>query len=71
MLNGTYYLNNTGSRWITLIQGKKETINLTTKSGKSIVRTVILWESYGNSALAHINYKGKKIRVFADEVLED
>lgn len=70
----TYYLNNTGSRWVTYINNKslaKQKIQLTTVSGKLIERTVIFWESFGNFAVACISYKGKKIKVFPDTVLED
>jgi len=71
MRTGTFYLNNYGSRWICLDNGKKSTITLETKSGKSITRTVIYYESFGNFATALISYKGKKISVFSDTILED
>jgi hypothetical protein len=70
-MNGNYYLNNSGSRWVSYTNGNKDSITMQTKSGKDITRTVSFWESFGNFALAHISYKGKKIRVFADELLED
>lgn len=71
MRTGTYYLNNYGSRWVHLENGKKTTITLETKSGNSITRTVIYYESFGNFATALISYKGKKISVFSDTILED
>jgi S-adenosylmethionine hydrolase len=71
MRSGTYYLNNYGSRWVHLENGKKTTITLETKSGKSITRTVIYYEAFGNWATALISYKGKKISVFSDTILED
>lgn len=71
MRTGTFYLNNHGSRWVHLDNGKKSTITLETKSGKSITRTVIYYESFGNWATALISYKGKKISVFSDTILED
>ena len=70
----TLYLNNTGSRWVTYTDStyrEKVKIELTTTSGKVIERTVMFWESFGNFAVACISYKGKKIKVFADQVLED
>lgn len=67
-----HYLNNSGSRFITLDkQGKKSKITLLTKQGKEVTRTVSLWETLGNFAVAHISYKGKKVRVFTDSILED
>lgn len=68
------YLNNTGSRWISYTDSthrEKSKLKLSTSSGKVIERTVIFWESFGNFAVACISYKGKKIKVFADQVLED
>jgi hypothetical protein len=71
MRNGTYYLNNSGSRWVVYVNGKKEKIQMRTKSGKTIIRTAIFYESFGNFASVCISYKGKKINVLADSVLED
>lgn len=71
MLNGTYYLNNSGSRWVTFANGKKQQITLLTKSGKQITRTVIFYESFGSYATAQISYKGKKLSVFGDTILND
>lgn len=68
MKNGTYYLNNTGSRWITL---PKEPMRFETKSGKTVTRTPIYFESFGNFAVVCISYKGKRLKVFADQKLED
>jgi len=70
-LNGTYYLNNRGSRWVVYENGKKSTITLKTKSGRSITRTVIYYYSLGNFGGAVISYKGLKIPVLADTILED
>jgi hypothetical protein len=71
MRNGTYYLNNNGSRWVAYEDGKKTTVTLETKSGKLITRTVIYYESFGNWATALISYKGEKMSVFNDTILED
>jgi hypothetical protein len=67
----TYYLNNSGSRWVHLDNNKRDKITLGTISGKSITRSVNFWESFGNHAVANISYKGKKITVFADSILCD
>lgn len=71
MRTGTFYLNNYGSRWINLENGKRTSITLKTKTGKTITRKVIFFESFGNFATALISYKGKKISVFSDTILED
>jgi hypothetical protein len=68
MKNGTYYLNNTGSRWTTY---PKEKLTFETKSGKTLERTPLFFEQFGNFAVVCISYKGKKIKVFADQKLED
>jgi hypothetical protein len=71
MLNGTFYLNNSGQKWVNLTNGKKDKIVLKTRSGQLITRTVIYYESFGNFATCRISYKGKKISVFLDTLLED
>jgi hypothetical protein len=71
MRNGTYYLNNSGSRWVNLTNGKKDKITLKTESGKEITRTAIFFESFGNFASVCISYKGKKINVLTDTILKD
>jgi len=68
--NGTYYLNNTGHRWVNYTDGIKDKITLLDTEGNPHTRTVIYWEAFGNFAVAIISYKGKRIRVFADEVLQ-
>ncbi len=69
--NGTFYLNNSGTKWVAFEDGKKTTVTLETKSGKLVTRTVIYYEAFGNWATALISYKGKKISVFNDTILED
>jgi hypothetical protein len=71
MKDGIFYLNNSGSKWIVLINGKKEKRTFTTKSGKQIERTIIRYESFGNFGSAIISYKGKLISVLSDSILED
>lgn len=71
MRSGTYYLNNNGSRWVVLINGKKEKRTFVTVSGKQVTRTIIEYRSFGNFGFAIISYKGKKIRVLMDVILND
>jgi hypothetical protein len=71
MINGMYYLNNSGSRWVVYDNGKKSKITFKTESGKEIVRTAIFCESFGNFASACISYKGRKINVLTDTILKD
>jgi len=69
-ITGTYYLNNSGSRWVNLTNGKRDSITLLTKKGEEVTRQVEFWASFGNFATARISYKGKRIDVFGDTVLE-
>lgn len=71
MKNGIYYLNNNGSRWIILQDGKKPFEAFTTKSGKTIQRTPLYYFSFGNFGGCCINYKGKRIEVLSGQTLED
>jgi hypothetical protein len=71
MRKGTYYLNNSGHRWVVYDNGKKPIHTFKTESGKEIKRTAIYYESFGNFATVCISYKGQKIRVFADQTLKD
>ena len=71
MRNGTYYLNNSGSRWVIYENGKKITHTFKTRSGKEVTRTIIFFESFGNFGSVVISYKGKKIGVLIDTILED
>lgn len=68
----TFYLNNRGDRWIDVDEfGNKKLITLFTKSNKPITRTIQFYESFGNFARMQITYKGKRMFVFADTILED
>ncbi|MFA6199132.1 MAG: hypothetical protein WC679_01835 [Bacteroidales bacterium] len=70
--NRTLYLNNSGSKWVTFDnEGRHDTITLQTKNGVEVIRRVNFWQSFGNHATANISYKGKKLDVFADTVLDD
>jgi len=71
MLNGTYYLNNSGSRCVHYVNGKKSKHTFKTVSGKEVTRTIIEQYMFGNFGAAIISYKGKKIRVLFDTVLPD
>jgi arabinogalactan endo-1,4-beta-galactosidase len=71
MTNGTFYLNNSGSRWINLTNGQKDKLTFLTESGKTVVRTAIFYESFGNFGSVCISYKGKKIMVLSDTILKD
>ena len=71
MRNGTYYLNNSGHRWVHYDNGKKPVHTFKTKSGNEVKRTAIYYEAFGNFAVACISYKGKKIKVLLDEILND
>jgi hypothetical protein len=70
-LNGLFYLNNSGQKWVIYENGKKVKHTFKTKSGKEITRTAIYFESFGNFGSLVISYKGKKISVLADTILED
>ena len=68
----TYYLNNSGSRWVVMDRnGNKPKHTFKTESGKEVTRTALFYESFGNFGLVWISWKGKKISVFADSILED
>jgi hypothetical protein len=71
MRNGTYYLNNSGHRWVCFENGKKPKHTFTTSTGKQVERTAIFYEMFGNYAVMCISWKGKKVKVFADEILQD
>jgi len=68
---GTYYLNNRGDRWVQLVDGERVSIELRTWSGRVVRRKVEYFESFGNFAVACISYKGKRKKVFPDELLPD
>ena len=71
MRNGCYYLNNSGSRWVVYENGHLEKRTWKTTSGKEITRAVLFYESFGNFGSCCISYKGKKIMVLADTILDD
>ncbi len=69
-LNGLFYLNNTGHRWVIYENGKKKAHEFLTNTGKKVMRTAIFYESFGNFATVQISWKGKKISVFLDTILK-
>lgn len=72
MKKGIFYLNNSGSKWVVFgSDGKREKITLQTKGGKLVQRSVNYYSSFGNFATANISWKGKKIDVFPDTLLDD
>jgi hypothetical protein len=64
MLNGTYHLNNSGSRMVSYANGKKERFVLITPEGKQETRTALFYEMFGNFSTVCFSYKGKKIKAF-------
>ena len=70
-MNGTFYLNSSGSRWVVFVNGKQPLVEFKTKSGKTIKRTPIRFEMFGNLTLVVIRHKGKVVKLFGDEVLDD
>lgn len=69
---GLYYLNNSGSRWVIFDEtGRREKRIFKTKSGAKVVRRVNFYEAFGNFATCNISYKGQRINVFPDTLLND
>lgn len=71
MRNGTFFLNNTGSRWVVYSKGKKPIHEFLTNKGETVKRTAIFYQSFGNFATVQISWKGKKIDVFFDTILKN
>ena len=69
---GLFYLNNTGHRWVVFDEtGRREKRTFETKSGAKVVRRVNYYEAFGNFATCNISYKGKRINIFPDTLLDD
>lgn len=66
MRNGTYYLNNSGSRWVHYDNGKKERIKVLMPCGTIIERTALFYESFGNFATVCLSINGKKSTYFIE-----
>jgi len=71
MRNGFYYLNNSGSRGVRYENGRPKQYMFQTTNGKTVTRRSIFEEAFGNFGLVCISWKGKRIKVFPDAVLED
>ena len=72
MKTGLFYLNNRGHKWVIFDEtGRREKRTFQTKSGAKVVRRVNYYESFGNFATCNISYKGKRINIFADTLLDD
>ena len=72
MKTGLFYLNNSGHKWVIFDEtGRREKRTFQTKSGSKVVRRVNYYESFGNFATCNISYKGKRINIFADTLLDD
>jgi len=65
MKTETYYLNNSGSKWITYPKEKVLVIDAAEKYCK--IRTIQHYESFGNFAVACLKYKGKMIKAFLED----
>ena len=62
MLNGTYYLNGTGSRWIHLNNGKRSRVYFYAENSTKILsRSVNFYESFGNFASVNFQFNRKKV----------
>ena len=68
-MNGVYFLNNSGSRWIVLENDKKVKCEFNLANGETVTRTVLEFRQFGNFVSCLISWKGKKIDVFSDSVL--
>jgi hypothetical protein len=65
MRNGTFYLNNNGSRWVVFENGKR--IKVIVEPDKynglkfPVIRSANYFQSFGNFASVNVSIKGKKI----------
>jgi len=65
MRKGTYYLNRNGSKWVTYPKEKILVIHAAERYCK--VRTIEHYEGYGNFGRVCFRYKGKMVKVFAED----
>jgi hypothetical protein len=69
---GTFYLNNTGSKWVILPRKTNMQVRLIDKAANyDKIRIVEYFEAFGNFATYNLKYKGKRISGFADSVDEN
>jgi hypothetical protein len=76
MRNGTYYLNNSGHRWVHYeSNGKKVKILILpdeySPSNVQLLRTALYFEAFGNFVAAIYSYKGKKYKTVNYKLLWD
>lgn len=67
-LTGTYYLNNSGHRWVNFTNGEKDQTKVLFPDGHIENRTILYYESFGNFAVCCISLKGKKLTSFQDSI---
>lgn len=68
----TLHYNNNGSRWNNYYSCREIVpVEFKTKTGKTIIRKPRYYEAFGNFVVVAINYKGRIIKVFPDEILDD
>ena len=68
MRNGTFYMNNSGSRFINFTNGKKDQVLVFHgDEGYCKKRVIDHYEMLGNSAVACLKYKGKMIKGFIED----
>jgi hypothetical protein len=62
-----YYLNNSGSRWVTIDRsGNRETLPVSLDGETVKLRAVLYWEACGNFAYPVIRLKGKAVTLYPD-----
>jgi len=66
MRTGVFYLNNSGSRWIVLENGKKPKIQVLTPEGFKNL-TPLYYASFGNFGVVAIKYKGIKYELLPED----
>jgi hypothetical protein len=68
MRNGTYYLNNSGSKCVHLVNGKQEKVLLYHGAeGYCKMRTPLYQYSFGNFGGYAFKYEGRIIKVLPEE----
>ena len=65
MRNGTYYLNNNGSRWVSY--PKEKVLVFDGSNGYCKMRTIEYYEAFGNFASACLRYKGKMVSALLED----
>ena len=74
MKNGTYYLNNNGSKWVILEDGKRIKVLVYPDKYNGletmVIRSVEYFESFGNFASACVSVKGKRIKTLSYQLID-